>query len=97
LHDPPLAGATHLVKWLELAQYATLPVTVSEEALRRTEQRSVILQLERLMSYPMVREQLEKGNLFLHGWHSLIEEGEVLILDVKSGKFVPASAMRAAG
>lgn len=91
LYDTPLPGATHLGKWLELAQDATLPVTLSEEALRRTEQRSIILQLERLLSYPMVREQVEQGNLFLHGWHYLIEEGEVLILDVKSGKFKPAS------
>ena len=62
-----------------------------EKALRRTEQRSVVLQLERLMTYPMVRERVEKGDLFLHGWYYMIEEGEVSILDVQSGKFVPAS------
>jgi carbonic anhydrase len=92
LYNPPLAGTTHLAKWLELAQDATLPDTLSEDALRRTEQRSIVLQLERLMSYPMVRENVEKGELFLHGWHYMIEEGEVSILDVQSGKFIPANA-----
>ncbi len=91
LYSPPLPGSTHLAKWLELAQEATLPVTLSEEALRRTEQRSIIVQLERLMSYPMVRERVEKGELFLHGWHYTIEEGEVSILDVHSGRFVSSS------
>ncbi len=91
LYNPPLEGSTHLAKWLELAKDAALPVTESEEALRRTEQRSVVLQLERLMTYPMVRENVEKGELFLHGWHYTIEEGDVSILDVQSGKFVPAS------
>lgn len=96
LYSPPLAGSTHLEKWLELAKEATLPVTLSEEALRRTEQRSVILQLERLMTYPMVRERVEQGKLFLHGWHYTIEEGEVSILDVHSGMFVPAASAGAA-
>jgi carbonic anhydrase len=91
LYQPTLEGSTHLAKWLELAQAAALPVTMSEEVLRRTEQRSVVLQLERLMSYPMVRERVENGELFLHGWHYLIEEGDVTILDVKSGKFVSAN------
>ena len=44
--------------WLDLAREATLPVQVTEEALRRTEQRSVVLQLERLMDYPMVRQRV---------------------------------------
>jgi carbonic anhydrase len=63
-------------------------VTQSEEALRRVEQRSIVLQLERLMSYPMVAEQVERGMLFLHGWHYIIEDGKVLVLDVRSGAFI---------
>jgi carbonic anhydrase len=66
-------------------------VQVSPEALRRTEQRSVVLQLERLMGYPMVRERVEAGRLALHGWHYVIEDGEVHVFDVRSGGFVPAS------
>jgi carbonic anhydrase len=81
------AEARHMAKWLDLGRDAVLPVTLSEEALRRTEQRSVALQLERLMDYPMVRQRVEAGRLFLRGWHYLIEEGKILVLDVESGKF----------
>lgn len=83
--------AVHLAKWLELGQEATLLEASSEEVLHRTEQRSVVLQLQRLVAYPMVRERIEKGLLYLHGWHYLIEAGEVTILDIQSGRFVPAS------
>ena len=48
-----------------------------------------MLQLERLIGYPMVARGIEQGTLFLHGWHYIIEDGRILILDVASGRFVP--------
>ena len=91
------ARASNLAVWLELGREAVLPVQPSDEALRRTEQRAVVLQLERLMGYPMVREQVEAGRLALHGWHYVIEDGEVHVFDVHSGGFLPASASSHAG
>lgn len=87
LYTEPPAEARHMIQWLELARDAVLPVMVSEEALRRTEQRSVALQLERLMGYPMVQRRVEAGDLYLRGWHYVIEEGKVLVLNVESGLF----------
>jgi carbonic anhydrase len=92
---PP--GAINLQAWLDLGREAALPVQVSPEALRRTEQRAVVLQLERLMGYPMVRERVEAGLLALHGWHYVIEDGEVHVFDVKTGQFVPASSATHSG
>lgn len=89
--------AINLAAWLELGREAALPVQVTPEALRRTEQRAVVLQLERLMGYPMVREQVETGAVALHGWHYVIEEGEVHVFDVKSGAFIPASTASHSG
>lgn len=89
--------AQNLTAWLELGREAALPVQVTPEALRRTEQRAVVLQLERLMGYPMVREQVEAKQLALHGWHYVIEEGEVHVFDVKSGEFIPASTASHSG
>ncbi|HQR97267.1 MULTISPECIES: carbonic anhydrase [unclassified Polaromonas] len=83
--------AVALQAWLKLASEALLPVQASPEALRRTEQRIVVLQLERLMAYPMVRREVEKGVLTLHGWHYVIEDGEIHIFDVRQGSFVPAA------
>ena len=83
--------AVALQAWLKLASEALLPVVASPEALRRTEQRTVVLQLERLMAYPMVRREIEKGALTLHGWHYVIEDGEIHTFDVQQGSFVPAA------
>lgn len=91
LYDGAPEHAPNLQAWLELGREAVLPVTVSDEALRRTEQRAVVLQLERLMDYPMVREQVGRGLLSLHGWHYMIEDGEVHVFDVRRGGFTPAS------
>ncbi|MCU0969386.1 MAG: carbonic anhydrase [Rubrivivax sp.] len=91
------AAAPNLAQWLELGREAVLPVAEpGPDALRRTEQRAIVLQLERLMAYPMVRERVEAGTITLHGWHYVIEDGEVHVFDVERG-FVPASAAEHAG
>jgi carbonic anhydrase len=91
LYEDISPEARNLGAWLDLARDAALPVRPTPEALRRTEQRAVVLQLERLMEYPMVRSRVEKRELALHGWHYVIEEGEVHVFDVQRGAFVPAS------
>jgi carbonic anhydrase len=91
-------AARNLASWLELGREAALPVAEpGPEALRRTEQRAVVLQLERLMDYPMVRERVEAHQLTLHGWHYVIEDGEVHVFDVHRGCFVAASNAEHAG
>lgn len=89
--------AIALKAWLKLLQEALLPVQPGPEAMRRTEQRAVVLQLERLMDYPMVRCSVEAGKLTLHGWHYVIEDGEIHIFDVHQGSFVPASIASSSG
>ena len=49
------------------------------------------------MGYPMVRERVEGGQLTLHGWHYVIEEGEVHVFDVQRQAFVAASQSNHAG
>ncbi|HEX6133342.1 MAG TPA: carbonic anhydrase [Longimicrobiales bacterium] len=90
LYDAPDPRTPHINHWLELGREARVEGDPTEEALRQTEQRSVALQLSRLMTYPMVREAVEADRLALHGWHYIIERGEVLILDVERGEFVSA-------
>jgi carbonic anhydrase len=95
LYEEQPAEATHLREWLELARGAALPVCDSAEALRRVEQRSIVLQLERLMSYPMVARRVREGQLFLHGWYYVIEAGQVLVLDAETGVFEPLARQMA--
>jgi carbonic anhydrase len=90
--------AQNLQRWLDLGRDARLPVAEpGPEVLRRTEQRAIVLQLERLMAYPMVRTRVEARTLTLHGWHYVIEDGEVHVFDLASGGFVPASLAEHAG
>ncbi len=91
LYSDVSSDAPNLQRWLDLGRSAVLPLQACPDVLRRTEQRAVALQLERLMDYPMVRRQVEAGCLTLHGWHYVIEEGQVYVLDVVTGRFVPAT------
>ena len=97
LYEDVPPEAINLGAWLDLTREAALPVQPTPEALRRTEQRAVVLQLERLMDYPMVRRRVERGELSLHGWHYVIEDGEVHVFDLASGGFVPASRCEHSG
>lgn len=89
LYDAPNAETPHITRWLELAREARVGDEPTEEALRRAEQRSVALQVGRLLSYPFVATRVEAGTLSLHGWHYIIEDGRVLVLDVGREAFVP--------
>ena len=91
---PP--NARHLDRWLDLAREAVLPVQETEDALRRVEQRSVVLQMEHLLTYPMVRERMERGEIALHGWHYVIETGEVSAVDAARRDFRPMPGVEAA-
>ena len=92
LYEDVPAEAQNLQRWLDLGREAVLPVQPCPEALRRTEQRAVVLQLGRLMEFPMVRSRVLDGKISLHGWHYVIEDGEVNVFDVATGHFVAASA-----
>jgi carbonic anhydrase len=90
LYNPPNEATPHINRWLDLGKDARLDGEVNEDLLRRTEQGAIALQLSRLVTFPTIRERVESGRLALHGWHYIIETGEVLILDVEREEFVPA-------
>lgn len=95
LYDPPNPDTPHIGRWLTLGEGARLESESADggdpgpEALRNTERRSVALQLERLLGYPMVRARVDDGTLSLHGWLYVLEEGRILAADVETGTFVP--------
>lgn len=94
LYDPPPEAGPNLQRWLRLARDARLDLEGSpdEEDLRRTERRSVALQVDRLAGYPPVRDRMDDGELTVHGWHYLIGEGRVDVLDRERGGFRPLDA-----
>ena len=86
LYADPNPATPHTNRWLDLARDAALPVQPAAEALRRTEQRSVALQMDRLMSYPMVAEIP-----FATGHPGLLDPGQETAYCSRSGPGAGAS------
>jgi carbonic anhydrase len=97
LYDAPDQRTPHINRWLDLARPAQLDEAPGAEVLRRTERRSIAVQLERLLGYPMVKDRVDRGDLCLHGWYYVIEEGNVLALSVATGDFESISEAAPAG
>ena len=61
LYRDPKPGTPHLDGWLAHAREAALPLQPTEDVLRRTEQRMVVIGLERLLGYPVVADAVARG------------------------------------
>ena len=71
-------------KWLELSGNVK---TLVEKAVKDTndpgerewltEQINVLEQIKHLLTYPFIAEKYQAGKLEIHGWHYIIETGEV--------------------
>ena len=92
LENPALV---HVKKWLELGRDAknfvvhNLPEDVSKaDKLNVTEKVSAVIQLDNLLTYPMVKERVEEGKLFLNAWHYDIASGEIAYYDSHSQEYV---------
>jgi len=87
------AGALNLSKWLVHAQAAAERLNsevVLDPALKahdRLSQINVLVQLEHLASYPLVRERVEAGTLRLHGWWFDVAAGNMFAYDNVINRF----------
>ncbi|MEA3523188.1 MAG: carbonic anhydrase [Campylobacterota bacterium] len=91
----------HIKKWLELGERAKSLALLSqgensdpEALLRMTEKFSIITQIDNLLSYPYVKEAVNKGELHIHGWYYDIEYGNIDYYDPESYSFKPLSALK---
>lgn len=84
-----------LKTWLKIAEPAAKAVREqmaekSEEEQRLAlEQELVILSLKNLLSYPSVKERIDKGKLNLFGWHFDIEHGFLTGFNPETASFEP--------
>jgi len=88
----------HTNKWLDLGERAksmavlSLGAQADETALLRlTEKMSVITQIDNLLTYPYVKEKLDKEELFIHGWMYDIETGNIEYYDPETYTYLPLS------
>ena len=54
---------------------------------RACELQAILVSLENLMTYPLIRVRVEQGTLALHGWYFDIERGELLGYNTVTGQF----------
>lgn len=83
----------YISKWVEIAgpardivqrHMADKPLQIQAEAC---EQISLLISLENLLTFPWLRERVEAGSLFLHGWYVDISTGNLFCYLPASGRF----------
>ena len=97
-NDISSSNLVHVKKWLDLGvdakkhveKYIKKDASI-EEKLMRTEQISVLFQMENLLSYPEVQEKVNEGKLSIRGWYYRIETGELEYYCDEEGSFLPMS------
>jgi carbonic anhydrase len=93
LQRKPMPSTPNLTKWLHHAAPAVFrleqegPLDSRLERHDQLSQLNVLVQLEHLASYPIVRARLAEGTLKLNGWWFDIAKGEISAYDRRSRAF----------
>ncbi|MDJ1181742.1 carbonic anhydrase [Roseofilum casamattae] len=65
------------------------PHQSGEELIETLVAENVLIQIENLKTYPMVRAKIHQGKLKIYGWIYEIETGEVLAYDAETHTYLP--------
>jgi carbonic anhydrase len=94
LEDIP--NISHVKKWLELGAKAKEQISKNtkiknnkQQMLRETEKISVKYQLDNLLTYPEILQNISNKTLQIHGWYYEIENGTMLNYDKETQEFKP--------
>ena len=100
LYEEAREDMPHINQWLSLGEKAKSMAMISqkdrsdkEALLRLTEKLSLITQIDNLLSYPCVKESVEKEELFIHAWHYDITDGHIDYYDPEEYCFKPLSEL----
>lgn len=77
----------HLVESARASVAQDMPHASLEDQVYACEQRAILVSLHNLMTFPWVRERVEKGTLTLHGWYFDIEHGQLLRYNTSTNMF----------
>jgi carbonic anhydrase len=93
LYYPPekLDKLPNVQEWLKLGENIKNRVLAknltSKERAFQTEQLNVVQQLKNILSYPFVKEKVQKGEIELHGWYYVIETADVFNYNFEKKEF----------
>jgi carbonic anhydrase len=95
LRDAEPGQGGFIADWIDMLDEARVPIanslgTTGREAERAMEQAAVKVSLANLRTFPCIQEKERRGTLTLRGAYFAISDGELCLLDEKSGKFTPA-------
>ncbi len=91
--EETLKSLPHTGKWLGLARPAKNKAEKrgdrawKEDPHRSVEQENILLQMDHLLSHPIVREKQENGSLQVYGWYYDIGKGEILNYNFEKHQF----------
>lgn len=77
----------HLVESARASVVRDMPDAALQDKVRACEQRAILVSLQNLMTFPWIRERVEKGKLTLHGWYFDIGQGQLLGYNPVSNMF----------
>jgi carbonic anhydrase len=86
---PTLAAWLHDAIELRERMAALLRDHPPDELERRLPFENVVVQLENLLTYPVVRRELEANRLELHGWVYDLADARLRVFDPKANEFAP--------
>lgn len=89
------AETPHLTEWLRNGERtlevvsANYPGLSGERKIAVTAEENVLIQMENLRTYPVVRRAAREGRLFVHAWFFEIGTGEVFRYSPDKGQYEP--------
>jgi carbonic anhydrase len=87
----PLSPGDFIGKWMSLMAPAAAKVSRdglgSAEYLERMEKASIVNSLDNLMTFPRLRQLIERGQVTTHGAYFGVATGQLSVLDKESGEF----------
>ena len=84
---------SYINSWMRMAEEVhadvlrDLPAASTHDQMMACEQRAILVSLDNLMTFPWVRERVERGALALHGWYFDIEHGQMMQYNPASHAF----------
>jgi carbonic anhydrase len=101
--EGPAVGGEFIAPWIAIAAPARERALAAaaggppEAAQRACEHEAIKVSLANLMTFPWVRERVERGALALHGLYFDLPRGDLLRLESSSGAFRSVGVQRAGG
>lgn len=89
---PELEEKTSFVgRWMDMLRpgYERVTSLPEDEQIAALEREAVLLSLENLMTFPFVRDAVERDEMKLHGLLHQIGDGVLLQYEAEQGRFVP--------